>query len=187
MSVKKELWIEHLWDGTLLEPCEDVIVWLELTDDGLKIEFVDWLHDNDGPPTEPDPEKGTWELWNYDVVELFLVGENGEYTEIEMGPYGHHLILQLDGPRSIVRKEIPMQYEALDGDYRWAGKGFVDKQWLPENIVRANAFAIHTLNGERRYCCYTPLPGPKPDFHQPDRFALWDDIPNTKAASRSTD
>ena len=121
------------------------------------------------------------------MVELFFVGENGEYTEIEMGRYGHHLILQLDAPRSIIHKEIPMQYEVLDGDYRWAGRGFVDKKWLPEKIVRFNAFAIHTVNGERRYCCYTPLPGPKPDFHQPDRFVLWDDIRNVKEDRRSTD
>ena len=39
MSVKKEMWIEHLWDGSLLEPCEDVMLWLELTEEGLKIDF----------------------------------------------------------------------------------------------------------------------------------------------------
>ena len=143
------------------------MLWLELTEEGLKIDFLDWENSSEPPPTDPDPANGTWELWNYDVVELFLVGENGEYTEIEMGRYGHHLILQLDAPRSIVYKEIPMQYEVIDGDYRWAGRGFVDKKWLPEKIVRANAFAIHTLNGERRHCCYTPLPGQSLTFINP--------------------
>ncbi len=176
MSVKKTFYIDTEWDGTEIAEIDQIQIDVELTEVGLQIQFVSWMHDDDCPPTKPDPEKGTWELWNYEVVEIFVVGENGEYTEIEMGSWGHHLLLQLDGPRSIVRKEIPMQYEALDGDGRWVGNGFVERKWLPEKIVRANAFAIHTTGDKRRYCCHTPLPGPQPDFHQPDRFALWDEI-----------
>lgn len=185
--MKKFFYIEQEWDGTSIDYLDQIHIDVELTDAGLQIQFLSWRHDDECPPTEPDPEKGTWELWNYEVVEIFLVGEHGEYTEIEMGAWGHHLLLQLDGPRSIVRKEIPMQYEALDGDCRWVGSGFVERKWLPEKIVRANAFAIHTADGKRRYCSHTELPGPQPDFHQPDRFVLWDDIPNAKEDLQSTD
>lgn len=176
MSVKKDLSIEYEWDGTLLDILEQVWVELELTDEGLHIRSLSWQHDDPEPPTPPDPEKGTWELWNYEVVEVFLVGENGEYTEIEFGPWGHHLVLQLDGPRSIVTKEIPMSYRALEAECRWTGEAFLERQWLPEKILRVNAFAIRTRNGERQYCCHTPLPGPKPDFHQPDRFVPFDQL-----------
>ena len=178
MSVKKELRIQYEWDGTLLESIDQVPLEVKLTDEGLHIKLQASLYHDPEPPTPPDPEKGTWELWGYEVVELFLVGERGEYTEIEMGPWGHHLVLQLDAPRSIVRKEIPMQFTALETEGGWSGEGFVSREWLPDNIVRANAFAIHTVNGNRRYCCYTPLQGSQPDFHQPARFVSWDDFGN---------
>ena len=188
MSVKKSFDITSEWDGT---PIENPLDWtkmdVELTEAGLHISVSSLCYADEVPSTDPDRQKGTWGLWDYEVVELFLVGENGHYTEIEMGPHGHHIVLQLDGPRSIVCKEIPMQWEPLIQDGQWVGRGFVDKKWLPEKIVRANAFTIHTVNGKRRYCCYTPLPGPQPDFHQPDRFALWDDIPTGKHHKMSTD
>ena len=181
MSVIKTLSIQHEWDGTPL-PHDDVIfIEIELLEDRLSFQVSAKTYDDPKPPSSPNPDKGTWELWNHEVIELFLVGEKGEYTEIEVSRHGHHLVLQLDGPRSIVEKEIPMLWLPSEAGDSWCGYGELDYKWLPEKLVKINAFAIHTVNGERRYCCHTPLPGPQPDFHQPDRFVLWDDIPNMKA------
>ena len=177
MSVKKRFQITREWNGTSIEnPLHWVTVDVELTEKGLHIGVSSLCYADDVPSTVPDPEKGTWGLWDYEVVELFLVDDKGHYTEIEVGPHGHHLVLQLDGPRSIVCKEIPMQWNSSIEDSRWVGTGYLERQWLPENIARVNAFAIHTINGKRRYCCYTPLPGSQPNFHQPERFVFWPTI-----------
>ena len=180
MSVKRAFYINKEWDGTPLPQNDSIYIEIELQDDGLAFYASAKCYEDTPPPTESDSEKGTWELWNYEVVELFFVGENGEYTEVEVGPHGHHLVLTLDAPRSIVEKEIPMLWRPIRSGDHWGGIGLLAYTWLPEKIVRFNAFAIHTTGGKRRYCCHTPLPGPQPDFHQPDRFALWDDIPNAK-------
>ena len=37
------------------------------------------------------------------------------YIEIELGPYGHHIILLLDGVRNAIAKLLPIQYEATIG------------------------------------------------------------------------
>ena len=176
MSVTKNICIKYEWDGTPLPPSDYIYIEIELQEDGLTFQVSAPCFEDHKPPIKIDSEKGTWELWNFEVVELFFVGENGEYTEVEVCRHGHHLVLQLDSPRSIVQKEIPMQWLPDNAGDSWYGFGLLEYQWLPKQVVRFNAFAIHTTSGKRRYCCHTPLPGPQPDFHQPDRFALWDKI-----------
>ena len=175
MPVTKNVIIKHEWDGTPLPSKDHIFIEIEMNKDGLAFHVSAASYEDAKPPTEKDPERGTWELWNYEVVELFFVGENGEYTEVEVGRHGHHLVLQLDGPRSIVQKEIPMLWEPDAARDSWYGFGQLSCRWLPNKITHFNAFAIHTVNGERRYCCLKPLPGPQPDFHQPHRFGLWAD------------
>ena len=178
MSVKKRFKITREWNGTPIEnPLHWVTMDVELTEEGLHIDVSSLCYADDVPLTDPDPEKGTWGLWDYEVVELFLVDDKGHYTEIEVGPHGHHLVLQLDGPRSIVCKEIPMRWKSTIQEAHWVGNGFLSKEWLPENIVRCNAFAIRNLSaGTRQYCSLSPLPGAQPDFHQPERFSLWNTL-----------
>ena len=49
---------------------------LQLHHDRLTIE-MDAPYFDDPAPT--DPIGTTWALWNYEVVELFLVGDDGRY------------------------------------------------------------------------------------------------------------
>ena len=44
-------------------------------------------------------------------------------------------------------------------------------QGYPPSPWRANAYRIHGPPDARAYLAATPLPGPQPDFHQPQRFA----------------
>jgi hypothetical protein len=174
--IHKHLCIQHEWDGTPLPESHWVMVDLRWGDDGLQIDVEAPFFDNPAPSDAPNSETGFWQLWDYEVVEVFLVDEKGAYTEIEVGPHGHHLILRLDAPRSVVDKMHPMVWNAeVDGE-RWRGRGLVATHLLPINIERVNAFAIRTVGERRQYCCHTPLPAAQPDFHQPSRFALWDEI-----------
>lgn len=174
--IHKQLCIQHEWDGTVLPESQWVMVDLRLSDDELQIEVDAPFFNNPPPSKAPNSERGFWQLWEYEVVEVFLVGQDGAYTEIEVGPHGHHLLLRLDGPRAVVDKMHPMVWEASIEGGRWHGIGVITRQLLPKNLERINAFAIRNVEGRRQYCCYTPLPSEQPDFHQPARFAVWDEI-----------
>ena len=125
------------------------------------------------PPPDHEPGRA-WKLWEHEVVELFLVGDDGHYLEAEFGPHGHWLILSLDGIRSIANSGIkPKSYECTIRDNRWTASAVLSRNVLPRPITRMNAFAIHGVGSERRYLSYGPLPGDSPDFHQPLHFPTW--------------
>jgi len=100
-------------------------------------------------------------------VELFIYGDDDQYTEIELAPSGHHLVLQLDGIRRAVATQLPIEYDATVHGDRWTGTAKIDKSLLPDGPHRWNATAIHGSGEERRYLSWLPLPGEAPDFHQP--------------------
>lgn len=108
-------------------------------------------------------------LWEYDVVECFLVGKE-KYLEVELGAGGHFLVLDFSAPR--VRDQ---EYEsfaptiAFDpnvGAGRWQSSVIIPWNMIPEGLHAANAFVIVRDN----FLCAAPLPGPQADFHQPNRF-----------------
>jgi hypothetical protein len=107
-------------------------------------------------------------LWEHEVVELFIFGTDGKYTEIEMAPSGHHLVLQLDGIRNPVATLLPLAFEATILGDRWTGTARIDKDLLPPGPHHLNATAIHGEGANRKYLSWVTLPGDAPDFHRPD-------------------
>lgn len=160
--------IAETWDGQPIAQAERVQIAYQQTDTGdLEIEIDAPLHGDLAPTADPGP---FWGLWEFEVVELFLVGPGGRYLEAEFGPHGHHLVLQLSGPRQIVARELPAQYGVETHGARWRGHARIEAVHVPSPIERINAFAIHGVDESRRYLAYSALPGPAPDFHQPHRF-----------------
>lgn len=135
---------------------------------GLRI-TVDAPYHGDPPPAgPPGPTDG---LWDFEVVELFVVGAADDegrprYTEIELSPHGHHLVLELAGERNIVRRLLPLEYRAVVDGKRWSGEAILEGRFLPPPPYRGNAFAIHGRGAGRRYLAATPVPGERPDFHR---------------------
>ena len=158
-----ELRIAKTWDGQRLPEGEVAVVRLELGEETLRIEVDAPFF---GDPAPNAPLGPCWALWEHEVVELFLVGENERYTEVEIGPFGHHLVLRLEGVRNIVERELPMRLDVeIDGG-RWQAVAEIERAYLPRTIHRMNAYAIHGANSQRSYSAWEPVPGDGPDFHR---------------------
>lgn len=163
-----QLAIASLWSG---EPCRDgerVAVTLTRVPDGSVLLSIDAPYHGDPPPAgEPGP---TWALWEHEVVELFLLGDDERYTEIEIGPHGHHLVLQLEGRRKVVDKLLPLDLALAHARGRWTCTARLEPGLLPAGPLRGNAYAIHGAGKGRRYLAWAPVPGEGPDFHRLEHF-----------------
>ena len=180
--------IAHTWDGHPLTAEEIVVMRARATATHLLLEVDAPSHGDPPPAGPPGPTDG---LWNFEVGEFFVVEaasvEPGlppaaaRYTEIELGPHGHHLVLRLEGVRRAVEKELAIDYTAtVDGD-RWRGAARIDRRLLPIGPYRVNAFAIHGAGAWRRFLAATPTsgasrPGAAPDFHRPWCFPRMDPL-----------
>jgi hypothetical protein len=163
--------IGHTWDGVALAEQDTARVevhWLENGDlsIGLDAPFA-----NDPKPN--GIKTACWNLWDFEVVELFLVGkgEPAPYTEIEISPWGNHLVLQLLGTRNVIAKELPLQIVSLErGETRWTAQAVISKKCLPEGELRVNAYRVSGVEPNRQYHVTTPMVGIEPDFHHISQF-----------------
>ena len=162
------------WRGKLLARQEHVEVLLRRVEGGAQITIRAPFYGDPAPEAPPSSVPG---LWEFEVVEIFIAGPGSPipYTEIEVGPAGHHLVLTLRGVRQPTASGLPLRVEAhIDGD-RWNATAFIDDSLLPPIPWRVNATSIHGLADRRAYASTAVLPGDAPDFHQPDVFLEWVD------------
>jgi len=158
------------WDGT---PCPDArlhgMVLLSTTDAGLCISASLPQQDLPNIPDAP-PFSRVANLWEYDVVECFVVGAE-HYLEVELGAGGHFLVLAFTLPRmcsNTYEALLPqMTFEpGMAHGTAWRSSILMPWAMVPVGVKGANAYVISGAYS----LCYHPLPGLKPDFHQPDRF-----------------
>jgi hypothetical protein len=157
--------VGHSWDGHALPHDARAMVQVHGLDGGdeVRVDVVSpFVHDP--PPFAPPGPVD--QLWEHEVVELFVVGHDGSYTELELGPWGHHLLLQLSGVREVVAKLLPVAFEARRAGDRWAGTARVDRALFPAQPVSVNAYRIHGQGAARCYEAHAPVPGAAPDFHR---------------------
>ena len=166
-----EFAIERFWDGAPSPPhgyrATGLIVQSEK---GLHVNVRARLplgHRSPSAPTGTRLER----LWEYDVVELFLVAEDRTYLEIELGAYGHWLILGFDDVRHRTHDYEDLNpehtYTAVDSKW-WESSILIPPDMIPDHPKRANAFAIS--DGE--FYAWHPVPGKVPDFHQPETYPI---------------
>jgi hypothetical protein len=164
--------VDRAWSGEPLAPEHHAELRLA-AGDGLLLTVDAPFH---GDPPPPGPPGSTPELWEHEVVELFVAGEGPadevEYLEVELSPHGHHLVLRLAGVRKVVAAGLELDFGASIDGGRWRGEARFPRTWLPPPPHRAAAFALHGEGAARRYLASISLPGPRPDFHQPHRFPL---------------
>jgi hypothetical protein len=165
--------VAHTWDGIPVDRGEQVRVRLRRDGaGGLEIEVEAPFWNDPPPPAAPGPCD---RLWEFEAVEVFVAGgaEPGlpqSYTEFELSPHGHYLVLRFLGARNAVDRALVLDYQASITGVRWSGQARVAADLLPAEPWRANAFSLHGVGSARRFLAATPLPGPQPDFHQPERF-----------------
>lgn len=165
--------IDQTWDGRPALSTERASLALAWTDRTLEITVDAPFHGDPAPDAPPGP---TDRLWEHEVVELFLVGPDGPdrpYTELELGPHGHHLVLRLEGIRRPVATLRPLVFKAEIRGERWRGLAAIARSELPDPVVAYNAYAIHGVGPRRRYLAHAPVPGDAPDYHRLQHFPEW--------------
>lgn len=166
--------IDKLWDGSTADKSEWAEVAMAMTPAGVTVDVTARYHGDPAPELPPGQTDG---LWNYEVVELFVANENGEYLELELGPHGHYLALLFSGARDLARRDLDVICQAAIAGSMWTATAHVPRSCLPSGISRANAYAIHGTEESRRFLAASPVPGARPDFHQPRLFKLLREIP----------
>jgi hypothetical protein len=161
--------IAATWDGLPIPPEQQVQLSLERGRDVLTMR-VDAPFYQDPPP--PHPAGPCPELWNYEVVELFIA-HGLQYTEIELAPRGQHWVLQLQGIRQPIAEGLAIAYAAEIVGSRWHGVAQVPVALVPPEPWTWNAYAIHGQGIQRRYLSAHAVPGAEPDFHRLHCFAPW--------------
>lgn len=155
--------VERTWDDRPAGPEERALVRVVQHALGLHVVVDAPFHADPPPPAAPGP---TWGLWEHEVVEVFVLGAGEAYTELELGPHGHHLLLRLAGRRSVVERELPLEAEWVPSRVgRWAARAELPSAVLPVGPWRFNAYAIHGCGANRRYLAWSPAGGEAPDFH----------------------
>lgn len=178
MSASQELPIEHDHRGQLLPATERSLVTLSRDGDALVIR-VDAPFFDDPPPAAP--VGATDRLWEHEVCEVFIADDGERYLEVELSPHGHHLVLELNGVRRVVRSQLPISYSArIDAgpnrSARFSGLARVPWQYLPAAPRRVNAYAIH---GPAQQRCYHAHSAPNEGGHVADFHQLGSFVPLT--------
>jgi hypothetical protein len=167
MKKMMEYIITTTWRGTDIPP-EDWVRWrISIATDGMLLEADAPFYFNPPPPVLPGPAD---HLWEFEVVELFLLGDNDRYLEVELGPFGHYLVLILNARRRVEQSLLPIDYQATISGDRWRARAIVPKAYLPQGLSKYNAYAIHLKNGIRRHLALFPMSGDAPDFHRLEEF-----------------
>lgn len=159
--------IGRTWDGEPVGADERAYVELILGDNALVVDVDAPFHDDPRPPGPVGSFEG---LWEFEVVELFLLGSSARYLEIELGPFGHYLVLELAGSRQVESRGLPLDYTSERTGQRWKGSATVSLDALPPELHACNAYAIHGQAPHRRYLATYPGGRGEPDFHRLDCF-----------------
>lgn len=159
--------IQRTWDGRRAAASERVRVTVVRAPAGLVATVDAPFHDDPAPALPPGRAD---RLWEHEVVELFLVGHDGRYLELEVGPHGHWLALTLSAPRVVEADDHRLEVAVRRAGGRWRATVLVPDAIVPPRVVRWNAFAIHGTKDGRRWLAAAPTGGDRPDFHRPDAF-----------------
>ncbi|KAB7504987.1 hypothetical protein Anas_07847 [Armadillidium nasatum] len=159
--------ISTQWNGKPLKDKEKVKIILKGFEDSsdvlLRIESP--FYNN--PIPNGTPGQPLFGLWEYEVVEAFFLNKDEEYLEVEIGPYGHHIVLFLKGKRNILRHSYPLKVTSTREGNRWTGEALIPGDYFPPKVSKFNSYAVHNINGQRRYLALYPTDGStdKVEFH----------------------
>jgi hypothetical protein len=156
------------WDGSpLADPRLHGFLALSAATEGLRVRGG--LPDP-APGSAPPAPVGSRvaNLWETDVVELFWVGPEGRYVELELGAHGHFLVLSFRAPRARVDEHESLRPELR---HRLDARGWETSLCLPWSLLPQPLEALGAFALAHGACAAAhPVPGSTPDFHQPAHF-----------------
>jgi len=104
------------------------------------------------------------------VAEIFFLGADDKYLEVELCPHGQHLVLLLNGTRNMIKDKLALNYTATrDGvNNTWTGTAIIPLDYFPPRVLKMNAYAIHGSRDSRQYEALYPTTKEfaTPDFHR---------------------
>jgi Ser/Thr protein kinase RdoA (MazF antagonist) len=123
------------------------------------------------PPQPPGTRVAN--LWEYDVVECFIVGSR-KYLEVELGAGGHFLVLDFCTRAPRVREHEYVRFcpalawlpSVPQDPRRWRSSIVIPWEMVPKRAHALNAFVIV----HDHFLAYRPTGGSAPNFHQPWAF-----------------
>jgi len=164
--------ITKTWDDRPIDKKDYVHIEL-LYSENLSIKVSAPFYDDPHLPDMTHNPGSFDKLYDFEVVEVFLLGEDDRYLEVELGPKGQYLVLELHGYRNVTRYPIDLlNYQSKVSGHIWAGVGVVPHSILPPKISHMNAYAIHGTNETRQYQSLYPAPHNSPNFTAPDFHKL---------------
>lgn len=160
--------LKQTWDGQPSLPEEEIELHFHKTPSGLLWSFEAPFWNDPAPKAPPGSH---WGLWEYEAVELFLLGHNDAYLEVEVGPHGHHLVLALKGVRNHTKTTLSLNLHTSIEGQKWSARALIPWHLLPPGLCKFNAYALHGRGSQRRFLALHPVPGKTPDFHRLHCFA----------------
>ncbi len=166
--------VKNTWNGDPVEDGEITLVGLARSNDALSIRVDAPFHD-DPPPDGPAGR--TDHLWEYEVVEVFLLGDGDRYLELEVAP-DRYLFLEFEGARQRTADDLPdVRWSTVvhhdQTPPRWTARIDVPSHRLPAGPLRWNAFACHGRGaGRRMLALYAQPDRSQPDFHDSRAYRL---------------
>ncbi|CAG2187818.1 UPF0462 protein C4orf33 homolog,UPF0462 protein C4orf33 [Mytilus edulis] len=112
-------------------------------------------------------------IWEYEVVEVFLLNDQDNYLEVILSPHGQHYVLIQGGYRNKLKVEMPIEYTTTKEESRWSGKAIIPGSYLPPKVTKWNVYAMHGTGEARQFeSLHGDVNGKheKPDFHDLSLF-----------------
>lgn len=147
---------------------------------------------NDAPP--PGEPGKCLKVYDYEVVEVFIAAypndddaasaQYSPYLEVQIGPHGHYNLVfflqegDFANMDTSIELDRPPTAKINPKTGRWTAEVAIPSFFLPEPVCgddlsitwMMNAYAMHGQGEQREYIAYSPVPGPKPNFHQLRHF-----------------
>ncbi|XP_046655409.1 uncharacterized protein LOC124348996 isoform X2 [Daphnia pulicaria] len=142
--------IKTSWNNMTIDSSDQVIINLEKHDaKSFKIVVQAPFYDDPPPNTPGDVGEPKWGLWDFELVKIFFLNDLHQYIEIQLGAWGHHFVLLLNGYRHTIRFGMLINYKADRSGKRWNGTAIIPLTYLPVNASKLNVFSYHGSRDKR--------------------------------------
>jgi hypothetical protein len=119
------------------------------------------------PEAPPGVRVGSLDL--FERICVFFVEEGGQYLEVNMAVGGQYSVLGFEKPHEVVADFSEVLFKTSHKAFK--GGKIVNEILLPSDLFPSNLRALNAffVVGNQTLAYY-PLPGPEPNFHQPESF-----------------